>query len=110
MGKRYEDWLQLSVGHVVPRGSRTQGYLDDWLEDIANLVTCCRACNEFSNGYRVREPDPTSLSAIFDARDRIFVEKQALVLSRHAQEREWFGRLVTAGQPVGPADATDPTP
>lgn len=40
MSASYEDWLQLSVDHVVPMGTKKRGYRVDWLEDVANRVTC----------------------------------------------------------------------
>lgn len=90
-GGPYEAWLNLSVDHVVPRGDgRTLGYPVEWIEDIANLVTCCRVCNEFLNGYRVNEPPPATLDEFFDLRDRHFVAKHERVLARHEQERAWY--------------------
>jgi len=111
MGVRYEDWLQLSVDHVVPSGSRARGYRPEWLEDIANLVTCCRPCNEFSNAFAVTDSAPESEEAFFVIRDRAFAAKRALVLSKHGKERVWFQEHVRdAGEPVGPDLPVDPTP
>lgn len=86
----YESWLALSVDHVVPiRTVRELGYPLEWIDNIANKVACCRACNEFLNGYRVTEPVPKDLHAFFDLRDRAFREKRQHALERHEREREW---------------------
>lgn len=59
LSEPYEAWLDVSIDHVIPRGTvKRLGYPQDWVEDIANLVTSCRACNEFLNGYRVVVGDP----------------------------------------------------
>lgn len=90
LGARYESWLDVSVDHVVPASTvRALDYPGEWVSDIANLVTCCRACNEFLNGYRVTEPVPKDLHAFFDLRDRVFRQKREHALRRHQQEREW---------------------
>lgn len=111
MSSRYEDWLQLSVDHVVPSGVRSKGYPPEWLEDKVNLVTCCRPCNEFSNAFSVNDPVPIDEAIFLALRDRVFIEKQALVLAKHARERDWYERNVQArGQPSGPDLSADPTP
>jgi hypothetical protein len=94
MGAAYEAWLQLSVDHVVPMGTRSKGYRVDWLEDVANQVTCCRPCNEFLNAFLVSDPPPTDEAAFFDLRDRVFREKRALALAAHARERDWYAQHV----------------
>lgn len=101
MGGSYESWLDISIDHVVPR--ETVERLDwprDWIEDIANLVTCCRACNEFSNGYRVVDPSPVTEEDFFSLRDRHFIAKQTRVIERHAREREWYGAWMSARPPA----------
>jgi hypothetical protein len=88
LGALYESWLDLSIDHVIPRGTVGQLSWDVlWVEDIANLVTCCRACNEFSNGYRVTGSPPSSLEEFFDLRDQHFSAKRAWLADRHARER-----------------------
>lgn len=62
------------------------------IDDIPNLVTCCRACNEFLNGYRVDEQPPDTLDEFFDLRDRHFAAKREWVLRRHETERAWYER------------------
>jgi hypothetical protein len=91
MESGYEAWLSLSVDHVIPSGSGKRiGYPPEWIRDIANQVTCCRACNEFLNGYRVADPTPATVEGFFDLRDRHFLAKREWVLARHATERAWY--------------------
>jgi len=91
MGSAYEAWLNLSIDHVIPGGDgRRLDYPTEWVEDIANLITCCRACNEFLNGYRVTEPAPLTVEEFFTMRDRHFERKREWVLARHAAERSWY--------------------
>jgi HNH endonuclease len=91
MGAAYESWLNLSIDHVIPAGDgRRLGYPPDWVEDIANLVTSCRACNEFLNAYRVIDSPPQTVDAFFDLRDLHFERKREWVLNRHATERAWY--------------------
>ncbi len=110
MGGRYEDWLQLSVDHVVPAGSIARGFRREWVEDIANLVTCCRPCNEFSNAFVVTDQPPTREGDFFDVRDRAFIAKRQLLLAKHARERERFVSQLGSGTPSGPDLPADPTP
>jgi 5-methylcytosine-specific restriction endonuclease McrA len=60
VAKPYENWLQLSVDHVVPASAKGIGYPAEWIEGLANLVTCCRPCNEFSNARSRRHHHRTS--------------------------------------------------
>jgi hypothetical protein len=77
------------------------GYPREWIEDIANLVTSCRACNEFLNGYRVSEPPPETVEGFFAMRDQHFLTKQAWVRARHERERESYTTWLTLrGQQV----------
>jgi hypothetical protein len=87
----YEAWLNLSVDHVVPtRSVKELGYPPQWVEDLANIVACCRSCNEFLNGYRVTLPLPTTEAEFFDVRDSVFLSKRDAALARHGLEREWY--------------------
>ena len=91
MSATYEAWLNLSVDHVIPAGdARRLGYPVEWFEDVANLVTSCRACNEFLNGYRVTDVPPATVEEFFDLRDIHFARKRAWVLARHREERGWY--------------------
>ena len=89
MGATYQTWLQISVDHVIPHSSLARGYPREWIEDLVNLVTCCRSCNEFMNAYSVSNPVPVSDEAFFELRDRHFLAKRALALAAHERERSW---------------------
>ncbi len=68
LGNTYEAWLGFSVDHVIPGSTVARlGYPAEWVNDLINLVTACRSCNEFLNGYRVTDPTPSARanSAIF---------------------------------------------
>lgn len=91
LGDSYEAWLGISIDHVIPTETvKRLGYSGDWVRDLSNLVTSCRACNEFLNGYRVTDAPPTTPEGFFDLRDRAFVEKRQLMLGRHDRERAWY--------------------
>jgi hypothetical protein len=82
----YEAWLQLSIDHVIPHQMIRRDYSKEWIEDLANLVTCCRSCNEFGNRFRFDDPAPASEPAFFDLRDRVFVQRRARLVLAHARE------------------------
>jgi hypothetical protein len=84
-------WLSLSVDHVIPVGSgKLLGYPSEWIQDTVNQVTCCRACNEFLNGYRVTDQPPATVDEFFKLRDRQFLAKRDWAEARHARERAWY--------------------
>jgi hypothetical protein len=97
MAASFEAWLQLSVDHVVPRQMKDRGYPAQLVEDLTNLVTCCRACNDFGNRFTVVDAAPTSDAAFFDLRDRVFRERKAMILARRVQERAIYSRLPALG-------------
>ena len=45
-GRVFENWLNLTVDHVIPRAQ-------DGTDDDSNKVTACRACNTFENRARI---------------------------------------------------------
>ena len=45
-------------------------------------MVCCRACNEFLNGYRVTDPPPATVDEFFKLRDRHFLANQRLQFVR----------------------------
>jgi len=96
----YDAWLSVSVDHVVPRSVSWYSARLQWVEDIFNLVTCCRACNEFLNQYLCAEAEPTTVAAFVDIRNRVFVGKQEHARQRHADERDWYGRWIRDGRPA----------
>ncbi len=96
LNSSYERWLHISVDHVVPELTIGRGWPAEWVRDAANLVTCCRTCNELLNDfygqYWPRQlPDrPTSLAAFFEIRDRFFDEKLLTAQERQRAERERY--------------------
>ena len=101
MGAPYEAWLNLSVDHVVPGHLMKAGWPREWVLDRINLVTCCRSCNEFLNGYRLTNiPVPATFGDFIAIRDRVFDEKMDRALKRHSLERERYA----IARPTGPSD------
>jgi hypothetical protein len=104
MAAPYENWLSLSVDHVVPAHLVKAGWPREWVLDRINLVTCCRACNEFLNGYRVADATvPATLRDFVAIRDRVFDEKTSRAQRRHEIERERY----VAARPAGPIEAQE---
>jgi hypothetical protein len=100
----YEAWLDLSVDHVVPRNAIAVGVSVEWIEDLLNHVTCCRACNEFLNGLRITVVPPTDLAAFTELRDFVLSVKRERAIERHRVERTKFQQLhdlVNAGSHTG---------
>jgi hypothetical protein len=95
LASEYEDWLDLSVDHVVPTSAAALGIPGEWLRDRANMVTCCAACNGFLNRFVPAGPFLTTLESFFDLRDECFRAKRRLALERHARERERYARFQT---------------
>lgn len=97
MRASFERWLQLSVDHVVPRQMKDRGYEASWVEDITNLVTCCRACNDFGNRFVVNDPPPITHEAFLDLRDRVFRERRAATIAKRMQERAIYEKPPALG-------------
>ncbi len=103
------------VDHVVPHQMTRRGYPREWIEDLANLVTCCRACNDFGNRFIVADPAPTSPEAFLDLRDRVYIERRARIAAARAREkRDHFDKLLPMradthgeGAPDPPSRASD---
>ena len=89
VAKDYRSWLFLSVDHVVPQSKIKAGYNEEWIHDLSNQVSCCRACNELLNRIRVNAPPPQTLSEFYELRDCVYLDKQNLAIRRHAEEKEW---------------------
>jgi hypothetical protein len=93
LGDSYESWLGISVDHVIPTTSTLKRWGDQykkWLLDVSNCVTCCRACNEFLNRYKVSENPPEDVLSFFALRNEVFCKKWLHLKKRHQQEREWY--------------------
>lgn len=99
----FEKWLLLAVDHVVPKSVCVLlGVRDDWMDDLANQVLACSACNGFGNRYTA--PDyakcPTSFEEFCNLRDRIFIDRKRGILKRLAGDRDFFDKSVaTLKQP-----------
>ncbi len=94
MRASFEAWLQLSIDHVIPHQMTRLGYPREWVEDLANLVTCCRPCNDFGNRFIVSDPAPTSPEAFFDLRDQVFVKRlEQISVARAREKRDHFDKL-----------------
>ena len=85
MKATYEDWLDLSVDNIVP-----YNLIEKWIDDLSNAATCCRHCNEFLARFKLDSSAPKSLKEFFDLRDKVYLQKKELALSRHEEERAWF--------------------
>jgi hypothetical protein len=108
MDASYRAWLNLSVDHVAPAHLTKLGWPAEWVLDGINLVTCCRACNEFLNGYRVLEAiPPTTLEQFVELRDRIFDEKKERAIRRHDVELRRYEKSRLAGPMDVPAVIAD---
>jgi hypothetical protein len=104
MSEPYQAWLNLSVDHVVPSHTAKIDWPRAWVLDLFNLVRCCRACNEFLNGYRMgATPIPTDVIGFIAIRDRVFREKFDHAARRHLLERDRYEKA----RPAGPMDAQE---
>lgn len=80
------------MDHVVPRSTAWYQQKKHFIEDMFNLVTCCRACNEFLNEYQCDAPEPAIVEESAVLRDLVFREKRQRAEDRHAKERLAFIR------------------
>jgi hypothetical protein len=85
----------------------TVGYPSDLVEDITNLVTCCRACNDFGNRYMVSDPPPQDDETFYALRDRVFAERKSMILAKRDQERSIFAQLPDVGPDRPPTAGED---
>ena len=96
----YEAWLDVSIDHVVPRSVSWYSRCRPWVDDLFNLATCCRACNEFLNQFKCGDSEPATLNAFLTIRDRVFAAKHAHANQRHNEERSWYDRWTKNGRPA----------
>ena len=101
LGASYDAWLGISVDHVIGQSAvKKYGYPADFIEDLANQVTCCRPCNEFvQDEFGIPKTPPSGPGAFFDLRDEVFRRKKEHALRKHAEDRQWYGRW----GPLGPS-------
>lgn len=87
----YERRLTLSIDHVVPSAvGKKRGIPPEWIEDLANCVLCCRACNELDNQPKVDCQPPASEQAFVALRDEFFVARSERIQRRHDHERAFY--------------------
>ena len=91
----YRHWLQMALDHVVPASvGKCLSISEEWVDDSANKVLACTACNGFGNRYKaaVGTVCPTTLEEFFDLRDAIFADRKTLIAKRHESEQAFFER------------------
>jgi len=89
----YEAWLSMALDHVVPVSvARRLQIPKEWVQDYANGVLTCAACNGFDNRYQPSSTVecPGSLEEFFALRDRVFTERKNRIRFCHEQERAFF--------------------
>ena len=99
LGSTYEGWLDLTIDHVVPMNAVNSDIPREWLNDLANIVTCCAACNGFLNRYVAAISGVVTQDDFFELRDQCFHEKCDRAMARHVKERERFEKFHAA---IGP--------
>jgi hypothetical protein len=72
------------VDHVVPQQVVGMGFPREWVRSAANLVACCRPCNDLFSRDSVVESVPSTLEGFFDLRDAIYLQRRARILARRA--------------------------
>ena len=92
--ENYKDWLTMALDHVVPDSvCKAWGIPYEWKEDYSNRVLCCTACNTFGNRYTAKNYScPTTLDAFYDIRDRIFLDRKAIIKTKHQAEEAFFAQ------------------
>jgi hypothetical protein len=93
MISEFTDWLTMALDHVVPVSvCKKMGIKLTWVWNYSNTVLACGACNGFCNRYKVTVDCavPTTLPEFYDLRDKIFRERQSLILARRAIELTYF--------------------
>jgi hypothetical protein len=89
----YDAWLSMALDHVVPVSlARKLQVPNEWVQDYANAVLACAACNGFDNRHEpsFKAERPASLEEFFVLRDRVFMERKSRIRSCHEKERAFF--------------------
>lgn len=95
----YEAWLNLSVDHVIPSSTKwADSPAAAWLNSLANFTTCCRACNEFLNGFRCSVPPPSTREEFLVLRQEVLAQKAAQAKVRHERELQLFEGMRQAAE------------
>ena len=93
-----DHWLMTGIDHVVPCNSIKHEKIEEaWIDDLANAVLCCSACNGFLNQVTLRRIEvpidklhPKTAGEFLDLRNRVFLLKRKKALERHKGERKFF--------------------
>lgn len=91
--KNCENWLQLMLDHVVPRKTgRERGIRLDWLDNGANKVPACPACNGYLNRFQLDGGSYSirSLDEFFNLRDKVFLDRKTAIQARKNKEAAFF--------------------
>lgn len=102
----YDHWLMTSVDHVVPwNANQHEKIKAAWIDDLANAVLCCSACNGFLSqvtlkrlGVLDEERHPRTVNEFFALRNKVFSLKREKALERHKEERAFFSKTI-GGKP-----------
>jgi hypothetical protein len=89
----FENWLMLSVDHVVPRaGALKLGIPDCLFEDAFNLVLACSACNGFDNRFvcAVGPVETWTVEEFCNLRDATFPLRFDRIKARREKERALY--------------------
>ncbi len=99
---KYDRWLTISVDRIIPERAisewekteeiKKNQKIIDWINDYANIVPCCNACNSFLNGVTIDDSKriPRNEEEFIKLRDEIFDLKVEIAKKRHEEERKWF--------------------
>lgn len=99
----YYYWLLLSMDHVIPTKECERLHLPvAWHHSFSNIVLACSGCNTFDNGYKVSWQQPKTAAAWTEdeftaLRDRVFKERMARILERHADAVRFFKEKIPRG-------------
>jgi 5-methylcytosine-specific restriction endonuclease McrA len=89
----YEHWLLMSVDHVIPvKEGKNLGITKEWVDDFANWVLCCSACNGFGNRWKLPEGTtrPVDFAAFAKLRDAVFEQRKKVILECHLKEQDYY--------------------
>ena len=96
----YYHWLLLNVDHVIPAKECTRLYIpEEWHHSFTNAVLACFGCNLFDNRYTIEWQQPKAAAAwkvseFIALRDEVFAERKTRILSRRADEVQFFEQRV----------------
>jgi 5-methylcytosine-specific restriction endonuclease McrA len=78
-GSQFDNWLQMSVDHVIPiSATETPDH------SLGNLVACCKACNSFTSRMKI---DPKL------SKKEIITQKKAHVAERRNEFKLFWNKL-----------------